>query len=91
MLTLSITAKGVANLLPVFCGSEPLFLYMPEYFRRPDCLANGFTDNQFRDFFCKGLLGEEQFNFGLDFQCKVRTGFSGSVACGVSFKSSLYK
>ncbi|XP_052253235.1 mucin-5AC-like [Dreissena polymorpha] len=46
-----------------------------------DCTANnGFTDTQFRNFFCSGLLGQRDST--LDLQCKKATGFSRSTACG---------
>jgi len=52
--------------------------------RLPDCTgAHGFTDVQFRDAFCSGLIGERENS--LDLQCQRVTGWSLSTACTVSF------
>jgi len=45
-------------------------------------LHSGLTDQMFITEFCQEMLGAS--DYGLDFQCKVKTGYSESVACGVS-------
>jgi len=53
------------------------------FHRQPDCTAdNGFTDTQFEDVFCKGLLGQQTAS--LNHQCKIRTGWRRSTVCTVS-------
>ncbi|XP_052245354.1 spore coat protein SP96-like [Dreissena polymorpha] len=47
---------------------------------RTDCTANnGFTDEQFRASFCRGLLGQRDNS--LNYQCQQRTGYAASAVC----------
>ena len=55
------------------------------HYSHPDCVGdNGFTDVQFRDAFCAGLIGERDNS--LDLQCQRVTGWPESEACNVSLK-----
>ena len=59
------------------CSVDEFISHLGSY---PNCTEdNGFTDAQFRDNFCSGLLGQETVS--LDRQCQVSTGSSTASAC----------